>query len=155
MRREPVGIPLRSQLCIRHEVDFAVRLLEGLTDLALFDPSPPGQHVLDVVLLHEGILEPALGITPQAVTAERNLAYERDAQAALAAVDSGSAQIAFLLNACEVQQVMRVATTGHSDAPRTPALHSPLVVYTAHDVKADPASPSDESDTQESTNAAV
>jgi polyphosphate kinase len=53
------------------------------------------------------------------------------------------------------EHLMRVATTGHSHAPRTPALHSPLVVYTARDVKPDPVSPSDESDTQESTNAAV
>jgi hypothetical protein len=37
----------------------------------------------------------------------------------------------------------------------TPALPTPLVVYTAGDVKADPVSPSDESDTQESINAAV
>jgi len=51
---------------------------------------------LDVVLLHEGILEPALGITPQAVTSEKNLTYEREASAALDAVDSGAAQIAFL-----------------------------------------------------------
>ena len=70
------------------------------------------QRELDVVLLHEGILEPALGITPQAVTTEKNLTYEREANAALAAVDSGSAQIAFLLNACDVNQVMRVATAG-------------------------------------------
>ena len=70
------------------------------------------QRQLDVVLLHEGILEPALGITPQAVTSEKNLTYEREASAALEAVDNGSAQIAFLLNACDVEQVMRIATAG-------------------------------------------
>lgn len=70
------------------------------------------QRELDVVLLHEGILEPALGITPQAVTSEKNLTYEREASAALDAVDSGAAQIAFLLNACDVEQVMRIATAG-------------------------------------------
>jgi uncharacterized protein (DUF1015 family) len=72
----------------------------------------PLQRELDVVLLHEGILEPALGITPQAVTSEKNLTYEREASAALEAVDNGSAQIAFLLNACDVEQVMRIATAG-------------------------------------------
>jgi len=70
------------------------------------------QRELDVVLLHEGILEPALGITPQAVTAEANLTYEREAAAALEAVDSGRAQISFLLNPCGVEQVMKVATAG-------------------------------------------
>lgn len=82
-------------------------------DLALLLPGvSPLQRELDVVLLHDGILEPALGITPEAVTAEKNLTYEREASAALEAVDSGKAQIAFLLNACDVEQVMRIATAG-------------------------------------------
>jgi uncharacterized protein (DUF1015 family) len=72
----------------------------------------PLQRELDVVLLHEGILEPALGITPHAVTSEANLTYERDASAALDAVDRGAAQIAFLLNPVDVEQVMRIATVG-------------------------------------------
>jgi len=70
------------------------------------------QRELDVVLLHEGILEPALGITPQAVTAEANLSYERDAATALDVVDRGGAEVAFLLNACGVDQVMKIATAG-------------------------------------------
>jgi uncharacterized protein (DUF1015 family) len=70
------------------------------------------QRELDVVLLHEGILESALGITPHAVTAEKNLTYEREASAAFEAVDSGAAQIAFFLNPCDVEQVMRIATAG-------------------------------------------
>ena len=82
-------------------------------DLAQLLPNvSPLQRGLDVVLLHEGILEPALGITPQAVTSEKNLTYEREASAALDAVDNGAAQIAFLLNACDVEQVMRIATAG-------------------------------------------
>ena len=70
------------------------------------------QRELDVVLLHEGILEPALGITPQAVTAEAHLTYEREVPAALDAVDSGRAQISFLLNPCAIDQVMKIATAG-------------------------------------------
>jgi uncharacterized protein (DUF1015 family) len=72
----------------------------------------PLQRELDVVLLHEGIFEPALGITPQAVTSESNLTYEREATAALDAVDRGAAQVAFLLNPVDVDQVMRIATAG-------------------------------------------
>ncbi len=89
-------------LTLREGADLA-RLLPGVSAL---------QRGLDVVLLHEGILEPALGITPQSVTAEANLTYEREAGAALEAVDSGAAQIAFLLNACDVEQVMKIATSG-------------------------------------------
>jgi uncharacterized protein (DUF1015 family) len=90
---------------------YYVLALRPGADLAQLLPNvSPLQRELDVVLLHEGILEPALGITPQAVTSEKNLTYEREASAALHAVDQGAAQIAFLLNPCEVQQVMRIAT---------------------------------------------
>ena len=92
---------------------YYVLTLRAGADLAQLLPNvSPLQRELDVVLLHEGILEPALGITPQAVTSEKNLTYEREASAALEAVDSGAAQIAFLLNACAVEQVMRIATAG-------------------------------------------
>jgi uncharacterized protein (DUF1015 family) len=92
---------------------FYVLTLRPGADLSLLLPnvSPPHRE-LDVVLLHEGILEPALGITPQAVTAEKNLTYEREASAALDAIDSGAAQVAFLLNPCDVEQVMHIATSG-------------------------------------------
>jgi len=92
---------------------FYVMTLRAGADLSLLLPNvSPLQRQLDVVLLHEGILEPALGITPQAVTAEKNLTYEREAAAALDAVDRGAAQVAFLLNACDVEQVVHVATSG-------------------------------------------
>ena len=92
---------------------YYVLTLRPGADLSQLLPNvSPLQRELDVVLLHEGILEPALGITPQAVTSEKNLTYEREASAALQAVDSGAAQIAFLLNACDVEQVMHIATAG-------------------------------------------
>jgi uncharacterized protein (DUF1015 family) len=70
----------------------------------------PLQRDLDVVLLHDGILEPALGITLQAATKEMNLTYEREASAAIAAVDSGRAQVSFLLNPVDVEKVVEIAT---------------------------------------------
>lgn len=68
------------------------------------------QRELDVVLLHRAVLETALGISPQAVAAEANLGYEREAAIALAAVDCGDAQLAFLLKPIDVELVMRIAT---------------------------------------------
>ncbi len=53
------------------------------------------------------------------------------------------------------EHLMRLAGEGHSDAPRTPALVAPQVIYTADGVKTDPVNPSDDSDTQDSANAAV
>jgi len=88
-------------LTLRPEADLA-QILPGLSRL---------QRQLDVVLLHQGILEPALGVTPHAVAAESNLSYEREFTAALDAVDRG-AQLAFLLNPVDVDVVMNVATSG-------------------------------------------
>jgi uncharacterized protein (DUF1015 family) len=89
-------------LALRPGADLA-QLLPGLSHL---------QRELDVVLLHQGILEPALGITAHAVASEANLSYEREASAALDAVDRGAAQVAFLLNPVDVDLVVRVATAG-------------------------------------------
>ena len=89
-------------LTIRPEADIS-QILPGLSPL---------QRQLDVVLLHQGILEPVLGITPHAVSLEANLTYEREASVALDAVDRGAAQIAFLLNPVDVDLVMEVATAG-------------------------------------------
>jgi uncharacterized protein (DUF1015 family) len=89
-------------LTMRPEADIS-QILLGLSPL---------QRELDVVLLHQGILEPALGITPHAVAAEANLSYEREASTALDAVERGAAQIAFLLNPVDVDLVVRVATSG-------------------------------------------
>lgn len=89
-------------LTLRPEANIA-QVLPGLSPL---------QQQLDVVLLHQGILEPVLGITPRAVASEANLTYEREACAALDAVERSAAQIAFLLNPADVELVMKVATAG-------------------------------------------
>jgi len=91
---------------------YVLTLRPGADLSQLLHSVSPLQRQLDVVLLHDGILEPAFGITLQAVTAEKNLSYEREASAALDAVDRGSAQIAFLLNPVDVDHVMRIAVAG-------------------------------------------
>lgn len=92
---------------------FYLITLRGEADIAQILPGlSPLQRELDVVLLHQGILEPALGITPHAVASESNLSYEREATAALDAVDRGAAQVAFLLNPVDVDLVVKVATAG-------------------------------------------
>jgi uncharacterized protein (DUF1015 family) len=114
---------------------YVLTLREGANLEQLLPSVSPLQRELDVVLLHEGILEPALGITPQAVTAEANLTYEREALAALDAVDSGRAQIAFLLNPCDVEQVMKIATAGEVMPQKStdfyPKLMSGITMYRA------------------------
>ncbi len=112
---------------------YVLTLRDGANLTQLLPNVSPLQRELDVVLLHEGILEPGLGITPQAVTAEANLTYEREASAALDAVDSGRAQISFLLNPCDVEQVMKVATAGEVMPQKStdfyPKLMSGITMY--------------------------
>src|SRR5712671_4365919 len=116
---------------------YVLTLREGASLAQLLPNVSPLQRELDVVLLHEGILEPALGITPQAVTAEANLTYEREASAALDAVDSGRAQISFLLNPCDVEQVMKIATAGEVMPQKStdfyPKLMSGITMYRVDD----------------------
>ena len=110
-------------LTLRPEAELA-QILPGLSPL---------QRQLDVVLLHQGILEPALGVTPQAVTSESNLSYEREFTAAIDAVDRG-AQVVFLLNPVDVDVVMKVATSGEVMPQKStdfyPKLLSGLAMYT-------------------------
>jgi uncharacterized protein (DUF1015 family) len=70
------------------------------------------QRGLDVVLLHRLILEKGLGITAGDVSAEKNVGYEREMDGAIAAVDRGEAQLAFLLRPVRVEQVVEIALGG-------------------------------------------
>ena len=92
---------------------FHVFKLKKDANLAAMLPDvSPLQRELDVVLLHRFILEKCLGITQQDVKAEKNIVYEREMRAAIETVDRGAAQLAFLLNPVDVEEVMRVATAG-------------------------------------------
>jgi uncharacterized protein (DUF1015 family) len=100
---------------------------------ALMPDVPPAQRQLDVVLLHRALLQDGLDITPTAVTAERNLTYEREMDAAIAAVDEGRAQLCFLLNAVSVDTVTKMALSGEVLPQKStdfyPKLLSGLTLY--------------------------
>ena len=87
---------------LRRDADLE-SLLPGVTE---------AQRGLDVVLLHRLVLEKGLGITAEAVASEKNITYEREPDAALAAVDRAQAQIAFLLNSVRIEQVAEIALGG-------------------------------------------
>jgi len=94
---------------------------------------PEAQRELDVVLLHRLILQKGLGITPEDVASEKSVGYEREMDAALAAVDSGHAQIAFLLNPVPVKQVVEIALGGNVMPQKStdfyPKLLSGIAIY--------------------------
>jgi uncharacterized protein (DUF1015 family) len=68
----------------------------------------------DVVVLHTGLLEGALGITPEAQAAKTNLWYPQDAAAAMAELRGtpGRGDVLFLMNPTPVAQVRAVAEAG-------------------------------------------
>ena len=89
---------------------FYLFLLRRDADLETLLPDiSEAQRKLDVALLHRLILEKALGITPEAVASEQNVSYKREADAAIAVVDRGEAQLALLLNPASVHQVAEIA----------------------------------------------
>ncbi|HTW22568.1 MAG TPA: DUF1015 domain-containing protein [Candidatus Baltobacteraceae bacterium] len=88
-------------------------LQRGLDLEEVLPDIPEAQRELDVVLLHRLMLQKGLGITPEAVASEKNVGYEREMDAAIAAIDSARAQIAFLLNPVPVKQVVDIALGGN------------------------------------------
>jgi uncharacterized protein (DUF1015 family) len=113
---------------------FYLFLLRKDADLETLLPDmSEAQRGLDVVLLHRLILEKGLGITAEAVVAESNVRYERETDAAIAAVDEGEAQLACLLNPVRVQQVVEIALGGgvlpQKSTDFYPKLLSGLAIY--------------------------
>ncbi len=113
---------------------FYLFLLRRAADLNHLLPDlSPRQQQLDVVLLHRLMLEKGLGITAEAVAAETHITYEREMDATIAAVDSGRAELACLLNPVRVEQVMEIALAGEVLPQKStdfyPKLLSGLTIY--------------------------
>ena len=113
---------------------FYLFVLRPSADLGtLLGDAASEQRALDVVLLHRLLLERKLGISAAAVEHEKNIRYYRDAGEAIAAVDSGAAQIAFLLNAVPARQVYEIALAGNVLPQKStdfyPKLLSGLAIY--------------------------
>jgi uncharacterized protein (DUF1015 family) len=91
----------------------------------------PGE--LDVKVLHEELLGGALGIGEEAVRDEKHIEYVRGIDAAYAKVQSGAAQLAFLLEPTTMEQVAGVAFSGGVMPQKStdfyPKLLSGLTIY--------------------------
>ncbi len=94
---------------------------------------PRMENDLDVVFLHDAILGGILGIGEQDVRDEKYLKYVRGIDAAVARVEAGEAQAAFLLEPTTVEQVGRVAFSGGVMPQKStdfyPKLLSGMTVY--------------------------
>ncbi len=117
---------------------FYLFLLRRNADLdSLLPDVSAAQRQLDVVLLHRLVLERGLGITAEAVIAEKNITYEREMDAAIAVVDRGQAQLCCLLNPVRIEQVAEVALGGEVLPQKStdfyPKLLSGLTIYRLDD----------------------
>jgi uncharacterized protein (DUF1015 family) len=97
----------------------------------------PAQRRLDIVLLHRLLIERGLKITQDAVKTEKNITYEREMDAAIGEVDSGRAQICFLLNPVSVETVAEMAMGGEVLPQKStdffPKLMSGITMYRLKD----------------------
>jgi len=88
---------------------------------------------LDVPILHEMLLGGVLGISEEAVRAEKNLHYVRGLDKAIEAARRGEAQIAFLLRATSIEDVARISFSGGVMPQKStdfyPKLLSGLTIY--------------------------
>jgi uncharacterized protein (DUF1015 family) len=91
------------------------------------------QQALDVVQLHKRLLEGVLKLSEESIRNQQNISYVRDAADALAQVRNGSANVAFLMNPCRVQQVRDIAFAGEVMPQKStdfyPKLLSGLTIY--------------------------
>ena len=94
---------------------------------------PESLRQLDVVLLHGLVLEKVMQIDRQAVRDQKHLRYVRELADAVEAVNSGQAQVAFLMNPTPVQAVCDNAFAGQPMPQKStdfyPKLLSGLAVY--------------------------
>lgn len=67
---------------------------------------------LELNVLHGLILERLLGIDEEKLRNQTNIIYTRDTAEAMALVDSGERQVAFLLNHIDVKSVLDIASAG-------------------------------------------
>jgi uncharacterized protein (DUF1015 family) len=70
------------------------------------------QQLLDVVQLHQLVLEDVLGISKEAIREQQNISYVRDIGEALDRVRAGGANVAFLMNPVRSRQVEDIAFAG-------------------------------------------
>jgi uncharacterized protein (DUF1015 family) len=140
------GIDAAQATAILHEKGAAGTALLAVTKdraLLLHHPKPAGarffaglstrQQALDVVQLHKCLLEGVLNLSEESIRNQQNISYVRDAVEALAQVQTGAANVAFLMNACRVEQVRDVAFAGEVMPQKStdfyPKLLSGLTIY--------------------------
>ena len=104
--------------------DAIAPLMEGL---------PARQRQLGVAQLHTVVLDHLLGLDPATITRLGNVRYIRDAQESIGMVESGDADIAFLIKPITLEQLRDVSLSGEVMPQKStdfyPKLLSGLAIY--------------------------
>jgi uncharacterized protein (DUF1015 family) len=94
---------------------------------------PPKQRQLGVAQLHAVVLDHLLGLTEDKIRATGNIQYLREAAEAVALVESGEANIAFLIKPITLDQLKDVSLSGEVMPQKStdfyPKLLSGLAIY--------------------------
>ena len=82
---------------------------------------------LDVSVLHTLVLEKLMGIDAENMAKQINLTYVKQASDALAAVDSGKANCAFILNPTRISEIAAVSSAGEKMPQKSTYFYPKLI----------------------------
>jgi uncharacterized protein (DUF1015 family) len=99
---------------------------QAIADRALPDASPALRR-LDTAILEELILKGTLGYTDDDISHLSGLAYARDTEEVLAAIDAATVDCAFVLRPTPVDVVREVAAAGENMPPKSTFFHPKLL----------------------------
>ncbi len=116
---EPGGPVALGYMDAFHRQPYRLTLKDqAIADAALADMPPPYRRI-DTAVLEAIVLKGALGMSEDDVSHLRGLAYSKDLDDALDAVESGRADAGFFMRPTPVEQVREVAATGVSMPPKS------------------------------------
>ncbi len=88
---------------------------------------PPVMRTLDVILLHELLVERVLGISQEEVRDKGRLGYYKDARKALEDVEKGEGSLAMFLRAPTVEEIWAVARSGETMPQKSTYFYPKLI----------------------------
>jgi uncharacterized protein (DUF1015 family) len=113
------GVGVFGYIDSHFKQSFRLRLREtGRLDQALGDRSAAYRR-LDAAILEELVLKGILGMSTDEIAAKRGIGYTPSVDEALAKLDAGDYQAAFLLRPTPVEQVREVAAEGETMPPKS------------------------------------
>ena len=125
------GIGVFGYTDSHHKRGFRLRLKDTAELDRLLEGRPEAYRRLDAVILEALVLEGILAMTEEDIAAKRGIDYAKGVEQALAALEGGSHQVAFILRPTPVEQVREVAAAGETMPPKStyffPKLLSGLV----------------------------